>query len=152
MRILLAALLVGSTILGAALSGLVGTAEARDTEYKLKIDEVIQSADGQAKLKPDVKFFFGSQKAPAGKTLESAYVANPKTNSFGKSDETACRWAMLSALIDLQDQARRQGGNAVVNIVSYYKKNEFSSPTDYDCHAGAIIAGVALKGDIVKLP
>jgi hypothetical protein len=59
---------------------------------------------------------------------------------------------MLSALIDLQDAARKQGGNAVVNIVSFYKKNEFSSPTDYDCHAGAFVAGVALKGDIVKLP
>jgi hypothetical protein len=137
---------------GAVLCGLIGTAEARDTDYKLKIDEVLQSADGQAKLKPDVKFFFGSQKAPSGKTLESNYVANPKTNSFNKSDEAACRWAMLSALIDLQQQARRQGGNAVVNIVSYYKKDEFSSPTDYDCHAGAFVAGVALKGDIVKLP
>jgi len=38
-----------------------------------------------------------------------------------------------------------------VNIVSYYRKIEMSSPTDFECHAGAVIAGVALKGDFVKL-
>jgi uncharacterized protein YbjQ (UPF0145 family) len=143
MRILLAALLA---------CGVVTTAQARDTDYKLKIDEVLQGSDAKEKLGSDVKFFFGPQKAPAGTNIETSYVANPKTNSFGKPDEVACRWAMLSALIDLQDRARKQGGNAVVNVVSYYKKIEFSSETDYDCHAGAFIAGVALKGTIVKLP
>jgi uncharacterized protein YbjQ (UPF0145 family) len=58
---------------------------------------------------------------------------------------------MLSALIELRANALEQGGNAVVNIVSYYKKVPFSSPTEYECHAGAFVAGVALKGTIVKL-
>jgi hypothetical protein len=79
MRISSLTLLAASAVL---FSFLIGTAEARDTDYKLKIDAVLQSPDGQAKVKPDVKLFFGSQKAPAGKTLEAAYVANPKTNSF----------------------------------------------------------------------
>jgi hypothetical protein len=51
----------------------------------------------------------------------------------------------------LAGRARTEGGNAVINIVSYYKKNVFSSATEYECHAGAIIAGVALKGTVVKL-
>jgi hypothetical protein len=38
-----------------------------------------------------------------------------------------------------------------VNIVSYYRKQVFASDTLYECHAGAIIAGVALKGTVVKL-
>jgi hypothetical protein len=147
MRILLATLLAS----GVALSGLAGTAEARDTDYKLKIDEVLQSPDAKEKLKPDVKFFFGSQKAPAGKGLGS-FVTNKKTNSFGKPDEVACHWAMLSALMELQERAQKEGGNAVVNVISYYKKDEFSSDTEYECHAGAFVAGVALKGTVVKLP
>jgi uncharacterized protein YbjQ (UPF0145 family) len=58
---------------------------------------------------------------------------------------------MLSALIQLQERARREGGNAVINIKSYYKKQTFSSESQFECHAGNIMAGVALKGDIVKL-
>jgi uncharacterized protein YbjQ (UPF0145 family) len=142
MRILLAAILA---------CGVASTAQARDTDYKLKIDEVLQDPDFQGRLASDVKFYFGPQKAPEGKNLGS-FVTNKKTNSVGKPDEVACRWAMLSALIELQERAKKEGGNAVVSVVSYYKKDEFSSATEYECHAGNIIAGVALKGTVVKLP
>jgi hypothetical protein len=30
-------------------------------------------------------------------------------------------------------------------------KNTMSSTTEFECHAGAVIAGVALKGDFVKV-
>jgi hypothetical protein len=43
------------------------------------------------------------------------------------------------------------GGNTITNIVSYFKKNTASSESVYECHAGALIAGVALKGNVVKL-
>ena len=33
---------------------------------------------------------------------------------------------------------------------AYYKKKAYSSPSQYECHTGNIIGGVALKGDIVK--
>jgi hypothetical protein len=46
-------------------------------------------------------------------------------------------------------QAR--GANAVVDIVSYYKKNEFKSASNYECYAGSILAGVALKGTYAKV-
>ena len=36
-------------------------------------------------------------------------------------------------------------------FASYYKKNTVSSETEYECHAGAVIAGVALIGDVVTL-
>lgn len=36
--------------------------------------------------------------------------------------------------------AGQLGGNAVVNIVSYYKKNTTASTTDYVCHAGNFVA------------
>lgn len=41
--------------------------------------------------------------------------------------------------------------NAVMNISSYYKKREFVSDTEFECGAGFVMAGVTLKGDLVKL-
>ena len=70
-------------------------------------------------------------------------MTNKKTNAANKSDAEACRWVALSAL-RAQDGARSRA-NAVVDIVSYYKKNEFKSSTNYECYAGTILAGVALK-------
>jgi uncharacterized protein YbjQ (UPF0145 family) len=124
-------------------------AQARDTDYKLRIDDVLQNAEYKGRLGDDVAFSFGNQRV-GGESL-GEYTANEKTNSFGKSDETACRWAMLSALLKLKQRAKQLGGDAVVNIVSYYKKVTFASASQYECHAGGIIAGVALKGTVVKL-
>lgn len=125
-------------------------ASARDTEYKLRIDEVLQSADFKSKVDPSISLQFGKRKpTPSGQKL-GEFVTNRKTNSTGKPDAEACRWAMLSALIELTGRAKKEGGDAVVNIVSFYKKAEFDSDTLYECHAGAFIAGVALKGTVVK--
>jgi uncharacterized protein YbjQ (UPF0145 family) len=78
-------------------------------------------------------------------------VTNKKTNAFNKSDEAACEWVLQSALISLHEAAKNAGANAVTNIVSFYKRNERKDPTTYECHAGAIMAGVALKGDLAKV-
>jgi len=43
------------------------------------------------------------------------------------------------------------GANAVVNIVSNFKDIEMASQTEFECADGAIMAGVALKGDFVKI-
>jgi hypothetical protein len=124
---------------------------ARDTEYRLKTEEVLQRDDYKARLGNDVRFFFEGQTAPAVAASLGEFVTNRKTNSAGKPDEEACRWAMLAALIQLRDKAKEIGGDAVTNIVSYYKKKTFASAAEYECHAGAIIADVALKGTVVKL-
>jgi uncharacterized protein YbjQ (UPF0145 family) len=78
-------------------------------------------------------------------------VSNRKTNAANKSDEEACRWAALSVLKEFQESAKKRGANAVVDIVSYYKKNEFKSASNYECYAGAFVAGVALKGTYAKV-
>jgi uncharacterized protein YbjQ (UPF0145 family) len=132
-------------------AGLTGAADARDSEYKLPINEVTQNPEFKARLGDAVVFRFGNGKMPAGAQSLGEFVTNKKTNSVGKPDEEACRWAMLSALLELRERAEKEGGNAVVNIVSYYKKDTYSSPTEYECHAGGLIAGVALKGTVVKL-
>jgi uncharacterized protein YbjQ (UPF0145 family) len=43
------------------------------------------------------------------------------------------------------------GANAVINIRSNYRNNEIVSEIEYQCGAGHIFAGVALKGRIVKV-
>jgi len=129
----------------------VAPSSARDTKYILPIAAALETKDAKEKLDGSVKFFFGSQETPKILTKLGSDVTNLKTNAVGKSDEKACNWVFLSAMIQLEKRAKQLGANAVVNIVSYYQKNVMSSPTEFECHAGAVIAGVALKGDFVKI-
>ena len=128
-----------------------GQALASDDVTMLSIQDVLNAPRAREKLDGSVKFYFG--KPAPGKVLESKglFVANPKTNSFAKSVEKACDWAALSALISLQQRAKALGANAVVNIQSYYKRHEVTSETQFECHKGFLIAGVALRGEVVRL-
>ena len=125
--------------------------EARDTKYLLSIKTALQTKDVEEKLDGTVKFYFGDQEMPKILSKLGTDVSNRKTNSVGKSDEKACNWAFLSALVSLEKRAKQLGANAVVNVVSFYKKDVMASATEFECHAGAVIAGVALKGDFVKV-
>lgn len=124
---------------------------ARDTVLHIPLADVLAMPEAQGKLDPEVKFYLAGQATPKIVKRFGSDVSNPKTNGFNKSDEFGCKWAALSALIHLQEGAKREGGNAVVDIVSYYKKVEYSSATDFECHAGAFVVGVALKGSYAKL-
>lgn len=133
--------------------GIMGAlnAEARDEHIMYSIQEAMSTEDAKAKLDKNIRFYFGDQKHPRVEKRFGEFMSNKKTNAFNKTDERACQWAFLSAMLSFQDRAIREGGNAVVNIRSYYKKNEISSPTKFECGAGFIIAGVTFKGDVVKL-
>ena len=144
-RIILTSLAMATTMAA------VMPAQARDTKHLLPISEGIAANDGEERLNGTVKFYFGNQDHPKVLTKLGSDFTNRKTNAFGKSDERACNWAFLSALVQLEKRAGELGANAVVNITSYYKRNVFSSATEFECHAGAIMAGVALKGDFVKI-
>ena len=124
---------------------------ARDTVTKVKLADVMALPEAKQKLDGSVKFFMAGAKTPnVLKTLGSD-TTNKKTNGVGKSDDYACKWAALSAIIALQEGAKKNGANAVVNVVSYYKKVEFKSATEIECHAGTMVAGVALKGDYATI-
>jgi hypothetical protein len=127
-----------------------GVADARDTKLKLPIKDAMAANNAQGTLGSEVKFFFGPDAPKAAQTL-GTYTSNKKTNFANKSDKEGCEWAFLSAMIALKERALAEGGNAVVNIQSYYKKAEFSSATEYECGAGAFVGGVALRGTVVKL-
>jgi hypothetical protein len=126
-------------------------AAARDEQKLYPLRQALNSPAAQAKLDPGVKLYFGRQGHPPIARTIGVWPTNKKTNAFAKSDLQACEWAFLSAVIALQERARKQGGNAVVNIVSNYKNVITSSETEYVCGAGGLIAGVALKGRVVNL-
>ena len=39
----------------------------------------------------------------------------------------------------------------MVNIASNYKNKEYKDSAKYECHAGALMAGVALKGQLANV-
>lgn len=133
--------------LAAALMAVALPAQARDDTLHLSIKEAMESPEAAEVLNPNIKVSFASG---GGKIIRRGLVSNKKTNAVGKSDEAACRWAFLSAVKQFQETAEKNGASRVVNLVSYYKKNTFRSTKEFECHAGNIMAGVALKGDLAK--
>jgi uncharacterized protein YbjQ (UPF0145 family) len=126
-------------------------AYGRDSTHFFSIQAAMDTTDFQQNLDPDIKFYFGNQTHAAVERSFGTYTSNKKTNAFNKSDEEACQRSFLNALLTFQQRAKNEGGNAVVEVESYYKKKPFSSETEYECHAGAVIAGTALRGKVVKL-
>ena len=132
-----------------ALSFAATHAFARNSIETYSIDSALKSGD--AKVDPDIALYFAGQPHPAVlKTLSEA-ATNKKTNAFGRSDEAACQHVFLSAVIALQKRAREVGGNAVINIKSNYKGDLTASATEFTCGSGAVVAGVALKGQVATL-
>lgn len=137
--------------LACALLAVASSAQANDRKVMLPVKEALASSAADARLGDSVKFYFGKESSPAVVQRLAIDQTSQKTNAFGKSDAAACNWAFLSAMRQLEKRAHQLGANAVVNIVSNYKNVEFSSDTEFECHAGAIMAGVALKGEFVKV-
>ncbi len=135
----------------AALLATAIPAQAVDTVHFLPIAAALNANDAKARLGEEIKFFFGEQPTPEIASRLGSDKTSQKTNSFGKNFETSCNWVFLSAMLRLQTRAKELGADAVVNIVSNYKNVERSSTTEFECHDGAIMSGVALKADFVKL-
>ena len=125
--------------------------QARDTAHYLPIEQALSAARASGKITDAVSFYFGDQTHPAVASDFGTFTTNKKTNAFGKSDETACEWAMQSALIELFNRAVREGANAVISIESFYKKKVYRDREKFECHAGTMVAGVTLRGTVVKL-
>lgn len=120
---------------------------AADRVIQLPLQELLDSPEAKnAGIDGSVRFYLTGQKPPAVASRMGEGVSNKKTNGVGKSDEEACRWVMLSVLKAFQESAKAKGANAVIDFASYYKKNEVRSATSYECHAGNIVTGIAMKG------
>jgi len=127
-------------------------AAARDDRLKLPVAGALAKGQNyKEKIDPQIKLYFGRQtKVKVAKTI-GEWTSNKKTNAFNKTDQEACDIAFISAAVSLQDRAKREGGNAVINIHSVYKNDKFESPSEYMCGAGSTMAGVALRGTVVTL-
>ncbi|ESK56712.1 hypothetical protein [Acinetobacter tjernbergiae] len=136
-------------LVAALATGFTASVQAADVTHNFDFKAAVDRAVADGTLDGTVKFYLKGNKS-GGKVLEQDIVTNQKTNGFGKSAETSCDWVLRSALLQLDKAAKARGANAVTNIVSYYKKNETKSTTTYECHKGVAVAGVALKGDLVK--
>ena len=130
---------------------LAPSAHARNTRVEIPLAAVVESGIAEGQLDGSVRFYLAGAKTPAVERRMGEGISNKKTNAANKRDEEACRWVVLSALVAFQNSARSQGANAVVDMVSYYKKNTFSDPAKVECYAGAFVAGAALKGRYAKL-
>lgn len=143
-------ILATASVLTLALTASVPAAAA-DNKVMLPIADALAANDAEAKLSGPVKFYFAGQKTPKILTALGSDKTSQKTNGAFKAASVSCNWVFLSAMLALQKQAMQRGANAVVNIVSNYQNIEMASSTEFECHTGAIMSGVALKGDFVKI-
>jgi len=134
-----------------ALGVFTSVAEARKDVEDFSIKGAKTLPEWSSEIRKDIPLYFGDKSHPRVARSYGEYSTNKKTNAFNKSDKVACEWAFLSAVLQLQRKAAQLGGDAVINIKSNYNRNETSSTKTFKCAVGNIIAGVALKGTVVKL-
>lgn len=125
---------------------------ARDEHIRLPIQPALEKGHSyRTKVEYDVRLFFGDEKALRVAKSMGTFSANTKSNLVGKSNQEACDIAFISALADLQQHARREGGNAVINIKSIYRGENLGSANEYVCGVGTVLVGVTLEGTAVRL-
>jgi uncharacterized protein YbjQ (UPF0145 family) len=130
---------------------LAPSVSARDSIGDYWINEVMTSNSAKTALGSGVLFFFGDEEHGEVVLSMGEVRTSKKTSAFGKSDQEACHWVFLSAMKELKANAIKRGGNAVINIRSNYKNKMTSSSETFKCGAGALVAGVALIGTIIKM-
>ena len=129
------------------LAGMLSACHGAGAVYR-PIASDLNSPRAQKVLNPKIQLHFAE--GPVQIDPAHTFVSNKKTNAHNKNAEQACQIAFLSALISLQQRAVVEGGNAVVNIHSYYKKNPYFSAETYYCEDGYLMSGVALRGTVVR--
>ncbi|MEP0355397.1 MAG: excinuclease ABC subunit A [Paraglaciecola sp.] len=127
------------------------SAFARDDRVKFPIEPLLSSSKAKQALLSVPVYFAGQSHATPSNTWGEV-TTSKKTNAFNKSDQEACEWVLLSAIKALQESALKKGMNAVIDVKSNYKHQEFSSSSEFECGAGKFLAGVALKATLVTLP
>ena len=114
-----------------------------DGMQKLSIKKALSDSRANAKLDRSIRLSFGKT---GGSSRE--YTAIRRTNGLNKTTEEACNRAFLSAVIALQNRAKKQGKRSVVGIYSYHKKNIYSSSSRFQCEDGKMMSAVTLKGKV----
>ena len=122
----------------------------------LKWADVLESQEGKGRLDSSVKFYFGDGAGPenAERQGEDEVIQIAKGKSYNQdmreNDINGCKTAALAALIIFQQKARQNSSTAVVDLISNYHGSKFSSPIEYECHAGGTGSHVQFKAKYVK--
>jgi uncharacterized protein YbjQ (UPF0145 family) len=140
-------------VAAAVLFTLLGSspALARDKITQLDLAQALATPDAKANLDGSVKFYFGQAAHPQVSKHLGEAITNKKANGFGRSDTRGCDRAFVDAMIRLQRRAKDLGGDAVININTYNKKDEVVIDKTVECRSGFLMDGVTLKGEVVKL-
>lgn len=137
-------------LLASALSTVAGAAEARETEHFFEVSQAVTSKLGRTKLL-DVPFYMKGQEGAPEATQQLGTWTQERSSRGGlRGDKKSCDVAFLSAMIALQESAKKDGADAIINVVSATRGKTTESPTHYRCVAGAAIVHVAVSGDVVK--
>jgi uncharacterized protein YbjQ (UPF0145 family) len=129
----------------------VSTVSARDTLAQLPLKNALENEKVRSSISNSIPLYWGDQRHPAVVKEFGKFPTSKRTSIGGKSDAEACEWALASAIVALQDRARREGGNAIINIKSNIKNQPHSSTTTFDCLQGGMMVNVALEGTVVTL-
>lgn len=78
----------------------------------------MNTATFEEKLNPEVRFSLAMYLIWR-RGSDWVNTSPTKTNAVGNSDQDACRWVFLLALLSLEQRALAEGGDAVVNGRSY---------------------------------
>ena len=132
------------------LASMPGVTHAADKVVHFAFNNAVVAATQSGKLDGSVKFYLADIKPDGQPTVLKTITVEKKTNAFGKQDQVSCDWALQSALISLQEDAKEVGANAVVDIISDYD-NEYRDNEKYECHVGFLMSGVVLKAKLAKL-
>lgn len=136
-------------LLALVMLGVFNIAYAKDDIIKVNIDEALHSELAKKVLNPKISLSFGTS-SKKYKIIDKDLISNKKTSNIRKTPNSACTRAFLSAIKELERRAESMGATQIVNIVSYYKKDEFDDKNYFKCGVGFLMSGVTLKGDIVK--
>jgi uncharacterized protein YbjQ (UPF0145 family) len=124
-------------------------AEARELK-NISIQDALNSDDAKLGLPDDVKFYFGDA-TPTGTVTKTigTYTFDREINASLKSQISACHSALVVALKEFREAAKKEGATAVVNIKSNAKGKAVSSKEIYACDSGMLKSGVSISGDLV---
>lgn len=124
-------------------------AQARELK-NMSIQDALASDDAKLGLPDDIKFYFGDDVPTASitKTI-GQYTFDREINASLKSQVSACHSALVVALKELREAAKKEGATAVINIKSNAKGKAVSSKEIYACDSGVLKSGVSISGDLV---
>ena len=125
---------------------------ARGAVVLIDFQQALNSDEIKKALGDDVAFYLSGATTPVVRTSFQEVIGNSSTIRWYGSGQKPCMVVLLKVLQIMRDQAKQQGGNAVVNVIGYYKKKELVNSSMIECYTGAQVQGhITLKGTVAEV-